>query len=119
MTGYDSESSKSPANVPHRDDEGVIDLGDDGRTRIWDKQENIRKLLKIFFAACGFLLALDLIFYLPGIHKHLSFARGVFPLEGFPFFFCLYGTGACVLLVLLAKQLRKVLMRDEDYYERD
>jgi hypothetical protein len=34
-------------------------------------------------------------------------------------FYALYGFVACVLLVLLAAEMRKLVMRDEDYYERD
>jgi len=33
-------------------------------------------------------------------------------------FYSLYGFVACVILVLLAKEMRKLVMRDEDYYER-
>ena len=33
-------------------------------------------------------------------------------------FHAVYGFVACVVLVLAAKQLRRVLMRDENYYER-
>ena len=38
--------------------------------------------------------------------------------EGWPGFYPMYGFVACVALVLVAKQLRKILMRDEDYYDR-
>jgi hypothetical protein len=34
-------------------------------------------------------------------------------------FYAFYGFVACVLLVLIAKQMRKVLMRKEDYYDVD
>ena len=51
-------------------------------------------------------------------HKHLSFEHGELPVEGWFGFYALYGFVACVLLVLVAKQLRKILMRDEDYYDR-
>jgi hypothetical protein len=40
------------------------------------------------------------------------------PWEGFFGFYALYGFVACVLLVLLAKEMRKLVMRDEDYYEQ-
>jgi hypothetical protein len=30
----------------------------------------------------------------------------------------MYGFAACVVLVLLAKQLRKLLKRSEDFYDR-
>ncbi|MCA1799621.1 MAG: hypothetical protein LC632_09270 [Xanthomonadaceae bacterium] len=33
-------------------------------------------------------------------------------------FHAMYGFVACVALVLVAKQLRKLLMRPEDYYDR-
>ena len=94
----------------------IIDLPDDGQKRIWDNPENVKKLLRIFFGVCGLLLLLDLIFLF--VHKHLSFDDHMFPAEGWVGFFCAYGFVACVLLVLTAKQLRKVLMRDEDYYDR-
>ena len=32
-------------------------------------------------------------------------------------FYAVYGFVACVLLVLLAKEMRKVLIRKEDYYD--
>ena len=32
-------------------------------------------------------------------------------------FYCIYGFAACVALVLLATEMRKVIMRDEDYYD--
>lgn len=33
-------------------------------------------------------------------------------------FYAAYGFVACVLLVVIAKGMRKILMRDEDYYDR-
>jgi len=37
--------------------------------------------------------------------------------EALPGFYALFGFVACVVLVLIAKEMRKVLMRDEDYYD--
>ena len=37
----------------------------------------------------------------------------------FPGFDLLYGFVGCVFLVLAAKELRRVVKRDEDYYESD
>ena len=34
-------------------------------------------------------------------------------------FYAGYGFVACVLLVLIAKEMRKLLMRREDYYDGD
>ena len=47
-------------------------------------------------------------------HRHI-----VHPWEGVWGFYAIYGFVACVVLVLVAKELRKLLMRAEDYYDRD
>jgi hypothetical protein len=39
--------------------------------------------------------------------------------ENLPAFYAVYGFVACVLLVLIAKEMRKVIMRKEDYYDVD
>ena len=69
-------------------------------------------MIRVFFALCVLLLGADLLF-----HRHLNFAEGVFPVEGWFGFYAIYGFVACVLLVLTATQMRKVLMRREDYYD--
>lgn len=81
--------------------------------RFLDEPRNIHRLIWAFFAICILLIGLDLI-----IHRHLSFDEGVLPVEGWFGFYAIYGFVACVLLVLAATQLRKVLMRREDYYDR-
>ena len=77
------------------------------KTHIWDKPENVRRLLRIFYAACALLVGLDFV-----IHRHVEH-----PWEVVPAFYAIYGFVACVLLVLIAKQMRKVLMREENYYD--
>jgi hypothetical protein len=47
-------------------------------------------------------------------HRHI-----VHPWEGVWGFYAIYGFVACVVLVLVAKELRKLLMRAEDYYDRN
>ncbi|HZM35041.1 MAG TPA: hypothetical protein VFC18_11170 [Burkholderiales bacterium] len=73
-----------------------------------DEPGNVRKIyvgLWIF----GLLLALgDLV-----IHRHAEAG-----LDGDFAFYALYGFVACVLLVLAAKVLRRIVMRPEDYYDR-
>lgn len=49
-----------------------------------------------------------------GGHKH-----GHYAFEKVPTFHALYGFAGCVLLVLAARVLRLVVMRDEDYYGDD
>ena len=84
----------------------------DERVNIFDNPKNVQRLIRGFFVCCVLLLIADLLF-----HRHLSFAEGVMPLEGWFGFYAFYGFVACVLLVLAATQMRKVLMRSEDYYD--
>ena len=42
----------------------------------------------------------------------------VFAWEGWFGFYAFFGFIACVGLVLIAKEMRRVIMRDEDYYDR-
>ena len=74
---------------------------------LFDKPENIRRLLRILYLACALLLALDLI-----IHRHVIHAW-----ESMWGFYGFYGFMACIGLVLTARQLRKILKRPEDYYD--
>ena len=80
---------------------------------VFDDPRNIKRLVRILLGLCMLVFGADLIF-----HRHLSFTEGLFPTEGWPGFYASYGFVACVLLVLVAKQMRKVLMRGEDYYGR-
>ena len=62
----------------------------------------------MLYLACALLLAADLF-----IHRHVIHAW-----ESLWGFYAFYGFVACIALVLLAKQLRKILKRPEDYYDR-
>jgi len=77
------------------------------KKHVWDNPENVRRLLRVIYAISAGLVIADLI-----VHRHL-----VHPWEGLPGFYALYGLLACVSLVLVAKRMRNVLMRDEDYYD--
>lgn len=73
-----------------------------------DSSANVTKLYRGLWLACLGLIAIDLF-----LHRHEDFEfAALFGFHGF------YGFIACVTLVLTAKQLRRVLMRDEDYYDR-
>jgi hypothetical protein len=77
--------------------------------RYWlDDRANVDRLVRGFYAFCGLLLLLDLF-----VPRH-----GAFAIEHLFGFYAFFGFVACVTLVLVAKQLRRVLMRSEDYYER-
>ena len=81
----------------------------DEKTYFFDKPENIRKVLRVFYVICALLLLLDVI-----VHRHV-----LHPWEWLWGFYPLYGFVGCVVLVLVAKWMRTFLMRPEDYYERD
>ena len=66
-----------------------------------------RRLRRTFYALCAALVGLEVV-----LHRH-----GEHPWEGAFAFYAGYGFIACVALVLAAKQMRRVLMRREDYYE--
>jgi hypothetical protein len=74
--------------------------------RFFDKRENTTKVLWIFHALCAALLVIDM-FY----HRHTMHAW-----EDMWGFYAIYGFVACVVLVLVAKQLRKLVMVSERYY---
>ena len=78
------------------------------KQHIFDKPKNVRHLLRMLYLACALLLMADLF-----IHRHAE--HGWESLWGF---YAMYGFAACVVLVLLAKQLRKLLKRSEDFYDR-
>lgn len=79
------------------------------KRHLFDKPRNVRRVIHGLIAICSVLLGLDLV-----LHRHVAH-----PWEAMFGFYALYGFVACVLLVLLAKELRKLLMRDEDYYQRE
>ena len=84
-------------------------MTDDKKKRyLFDKPGNVRLVVRGLILACALLFGLDAV-----LHRHVSH-----PWEGFFGFYAFYGFLACVLLVLLAKEMRKLVMRDEDYYER-
>ena len=72
----------------------------------FDRPEVIKWMLRIFYSICIVLVIVDFI-----IHRHI-----VTDVEKIPAFYAIYGFVACVLLVLVASQMRKLLMRGEHYY---
>jgi len=73
----------------------------------FDKVRNVRAVLWTLFVVCVLLFVADLI-----LERHVDH-----PWEAFFGFYVLFGFFSCVVLVLIAKQMRKVLMRKENYYE--
>ena len=75
----------------------------------FDKPKNIQWILRIFYGLCVLLVLLDFF-----IHRHIETA-----IEKVPAFYAIYGFVACVILVLIATQMRKFLMRSEDYFSNE
>lgn len=79
------------------------------KKHLFDKPQNVNRLLSGFYIVCAVLLLLDFI-----LHRHIAHSW-----ENLPGFYAIYGFVACVLLVLIAREMRKLLMRKEDYYDVD
>jgi hypothetical protein len=67
----------------------------------------IRWILRIFYSICVLLVLADFV-----VHRHIVTAA-----EKIPAFYAFYGFVACVVLVLISTQIRKVLIREENYYD--
>ena len=80
----------------------------DVKTYWLDSPKNVAKVFWGVVAICAILFVADA-FY----HKHVELQA-----ESYFGFYGIYGFVACIALVLAAKELRKILMRGEDYYDR-
>ena len=76
---------------------------------LFDKPENVKRLLYFLYASCALLLVLDFV-----IHRHV-----VHSWENLWGFYPLYGFVGCVVLVLVATWMRTFLMRPEDFYDNE
>ncbi len=74
---------------------------------LFDKPQNVKRTLRIFFTLCVAVLLSDLVYERHVVHSW----------ENLWGFFALFGFVACAVLVLAAKEMRKVVMRREDYYD--
>ena len=86
----------------------------DEKKHVFDDPRNVKRVIYTLFTVCGLLLAIDLldVFHL-GYHKHVHYA-----FEKWFGFYAFFGYFLSVGLVLAAKEMRKLLSRDEDYYDR-
>ena len=83
----------------------------DDTRRYWlDQPNNVNKIVTALYVVCAILFAIDFM-----VEKH---GEGPFKIEHWYGFYGIYGFLACTVLVLVAKQLRRILMRSEDYYDR-
>ena len=80
----------------------------DHQPHLFDRPRNIRRVIHGLILIAALLLAADFVIHRPVSHE----------LEAIPGFYALYGFVGCVLLVLIATQIRKRVMRPEDYYHK-
>ena len=74
-----------------------------------DKPDFVKRLFHVFYVLAGLLVLAEILLGRATEHPH--------PYEG-PFgFYAVYGFLSFWFLVLLAKPMRKLLIRSEDYYE--
>lgn len=91
------------------EDRGAFENGDEPEKRYW--LDDIRNVHKIFWAlviVCAVLFVSDAFLQ----------RKSAFFFEEWFGFFGLFGFSLSFLLVLTAKELRKILKRDEDFYDR-
>lgn len=79
------------------------------KTHLFDNPRNVSWLLRGFYVICILLFILDFI-----LHRHVSHSW-----EGLTGFYAVFGFVACVTLVLVARQMRRILRRKEEYYDVD
>ncbi|MCG8509541.1 MAG: hypothetical protein MI741_09970 [Rhodospirillales bacterium] len=82
-------------------------MNDKEKRYLFDNPRNVKILIYGLYVLCAVLLGLDFV-----VHRH---SESWF--EALPTFYGTYGFIACVALVLAAKEMRKIVMRREDYYD--
>ncbi len=83
------------------------------KKRFLDDPANVDRLWRGFVVACVAVAALDLLGLLNFVwHRHISLF-----VEGLPGFYPLWGFLGISVLIVLAKKLRTIVMRPEDYYD--
>ena len=76
------------------------------RKRFLDRAQNVRWVLRVFYVICLGFFAADWL-----VDRHIATA-----VEKVFGFYALYGFVSCWMLVIAAKQLRRLVRRREDYY---
>jgi hypothetical protein len=77
------------------------------KLRFSRQSRRLRRAFWIFAALCVGLALIDLLYP----------KKVVFAAEHWFGFYGFYGFVSCVALVLIAKELRRILMRPDDYYD--
>lgn len=82
-------------------------MAEKDKRHMFDNPRNVRRVVYALFAICALTFAADFF-----VERHVDH-----PWEVLFGFYAVYGFVACVLLVLVAKEMRKILMRKEDHYD--
>ena len=82
-------------------------MNERGSDRWLDRPGSVDKIIWSLVVVCVLLVLSDLVY-----HKHVHY-----DFENWFGFYGFYGFVSCVFLVRAAVVMRKLLMRDEDYYE--
>lgn len=73
----------------------------------WADRPRVQRAIRIaLYVVCAVLLLVE-----PGIHRH-----AYNDIEAVPFIYALYGFAALWVAVAVAKGLRRLIRRDEDFY---
>ncbi len=83
------------------------DKGKPEKRHLFDNPRNVKVLIYALYAVCVGLFAAD--YFIARYQDH--------PWESMFGFYAIYGFAACVFLVLAAKEMRKLIMRKEKYYD--
>jgi len=79
----------------------------DEKKHVFDNPRNVKRAIYYLCTVCVVALLLDFV-----VHRHIEHSW-----ETLFGFYAIYGFSAYVLLVLIAREMRKVVMRKEDYYD--
>ena len=79
------------------------------KRHVFDDPRNVKRVLSVLYVVCAGLVLIDFVH-----HRHV-----IHSWENLWGFYAIYGFVACVALVLIAKEMRKLLMRSEDYYDAE
>ncbi len=74
---------------------------------LFDNPRNVKILIRGLYVVCALLIGLDFI-----VSRHAEYSW-----EGWPGFYGIFGFVACVFLVLAAKEMRKIVRREETFYD--
>ena len=89
----------------------------DDKPGIFDNPRNVRRVILGLYTACAVVFVMDIVSWFQARAAVPELRHPASSMDGLPGFYAFYGFVACVLLVLAAREMRKILMRREEYYD--